>query len=190
MTRIAMGAALGGLAVYLYDPEFGEQRRGRLLSLWREKREGALQAGRAAGDAVESARPLAQGVTRVLGRQDWLGSLGRGRPTGSLPKLIGAAAIGGSLVYFLDPTKSFERRERLLSPRLVGVSRARSAYGQSAQADRRCCHRWLASLLPGPDERLRAPGAIALGWAGQGAISAGDRSPGRPADGQRCQAKR
>jgi hypothetical protein len=137
-----MGAALGGLAVYLYDPEFGEQRRGRLSSRWREKREGALQAGRAAGDAVESARPLAQGVaqgvTRVFGRQDWSGSLGRGRPTSSLPKLIGAAAIGGSLAYFLDPAKGFERRERLLSAgRAKGLSAleiARLGVRQTANA--------------------------------------------------------
>ena len=138
MNRIAMGAALGGLAVYLYDPEFGEQRRGRLSSLWREKRDGALQAGRAAGDAVESARPLAQGVTRVLGRRDWMGSLGRGRPTASLVKLIGAAAIGGALVYFLDPAKGFERRERLLlAGRAKGLSAleiARQGVRQTANA--------------------------------------------------------
>jgi hypothetical protein len=138
MNRIAMGAALGGLAVYLYDPEFGEQRRGRLSSLWREKREGAMQAGRAAGDVVESARPLAQGVTRVLGRRDWMGSLGRGRPAASLPKLIGAAAIGGALVYFLDPAKGSQRRERLLSAgRAKGLSAleiARQGVRQAADA--------------------------------------------------------
>jgi len=34
MKRIALGAALGGLAVYFYDPELGESRRGRMSSLW------------------------------------------------------------------------------------------------------------------------------------------------------------
>ena len=33
MKRLAMGAALGGLAVYLFDPELGEERRERLSSL-------------------------------------------------------------------------------------------------------------------------------------------------------------
>lgn len=115
MNRIAIGAALGGLAVYLYDPESGEDRRRRLFSVWREKRENALQAGRAAGEAVESARPLAGGVARMLGRRGWMKNLERGRPTASLRKLIGAAAIGGALVYLLDPAKGSERRQRLLS---------------------------------------------------------------------------
>jgi hypothetical protein len=35
MKRLAMGAALGGFAVYLLDPELGEGRRERLLSHWR-----------------------------------------------------------------------------------------------------------------------------------------------------------
>ena len=33
MKRIALGMALGGLAVYLYDPELGENRRGRRLDV-------------------------------------------------------------------------------------------------------------------------------------------------------------
>lgn len=138
MNRIAMGAALGGLAVYLYDPEFGEKRRGRLASFLRGKRESALQASRAAGKAVQSARPLAHSATTVLGRRDWLRSFKRGRPTASLPKLIGAAAIGGSLVYFLDPAKGSVRRQRLLSAgRAKGLSAletARRRVRQTAEA--------------------------------------------------------
>jgi len=99
MNRLTVGAALGGLAVYLFDPELGEERRERLLSLWRENRGSAVQAGRAASQAAESARPLARRLTKAVG----------------LPKLIGAAVIGGTLVYFLDPVKGSERRQRLLS---------------------------------------------------------------------------
>jgi gas vesicle protein len=36
MNRLTMGAALGGLAVYLFDPKLGEERRERVFSLWRE----------------------------------------------------------------------------------------------------------------------------------------------------------
>jgi hypothetical protein len=115
MKRLAMGAALGGLAVYLYDPELGEERRERLFSLWREYRGSAVQAGRAASEAAESARPLARRVTKAIGRRDWARAFDRGRPSVSLPKLIGAAAIGGTLVYFLDPVNGSERRQWLLS---------------------------------------------------------------------------
>jgi len=110
MKRFAVGAALGGLAVYLYDPELGEKRRGRLSSFWQENRNSALQAGRAASETIESARPMARRMTRAMGRRDWAQALDRGRPTASLPKLIGAAVVGGAVVYFMDPLKGSERR--------------------------------------------------------------------------------
>ena len=133
-----MGAALGGLAVYLFDPESGEERRERLLSLWRENRDSAVQAGRVVSQAAESARPLARRMTKAVGRGDMTKALDRGRPAVSLPKLIGAAAIGGTLVYFLDPVKGSERRQRLLSAlqekRHSTLEAARQAARQSANA--------------------------------------------------------
>jgi gas vesicle protein len=114
MNRLTMGAALGGLAVYLFDPESGEERRERLLSLWRENRGSAAQAGRVVSQAAESARPLARRMTKAVGRGDWTAAFDRGRPAISLPKLIGAAAVGGALVYFVDPAKGSERRHSAL----------------------------------------------------------------------------
>ena len=114
MNRLTMGAALGGLAIYLFDPESGEERRERLLSLWRENRDSAVQAGRDVSQAAESARPLARRMTKAVGGGDWTEAFDRGRPAVSLPKLIGAAAIGGALVYFLDPVKGSERRHSTL----------------------------------------------------------------------------
>ena len=111
MNRLAIGAALGGLAVYLYDPELGENRRGRLFDLWRENRNGALQAGRTASETIESARPLARRIRKAVGRGDWTLAGERGRPSaGLLPVLIGAAAVGGTVVYFMDPLKGSARR--------------------------------------------------------------------------------
>ena len=115
MKRLTIGVALGGLAVYLFDPELGEERRERLLSVWRVNRDTASHAGRAAFQAVETARPLARRMTKVVGRRDWAEAFGRRRPAVSLPKIIGAAAVGGALVYFLDPMHGSERRQRLLS---------------------------------------------------------------------------
>jgi hypothetical protein len=109
MNRLALGAALGGLAAYLYDPESGAQRRDRLSAMWQENRDNAMQAGRAASDTIDSARPLARRVSRAVANTDWASALER-RPKASVPRLLGAAAIGGVLVYFMDPTKGSQRR--------------------------------------------------------------------------------
>jgi len=111
---MALGAALGGLAVYLYDPELGENRRGRLFSLWRENRNSALQAGRTASETFDSARPLARRITNAIGRGTWPVVIERGRRGTSLSGLIGAAAIGGAVVYFMDPVKGSARRMSVL----------------------------------------------------------------------------
>jgi len=110
MKRIAIGAALGGLAVYLYDPELGERRRGRLSSLWSENRNSALQARRAASDTIDSARPMARRITRAIGRGSWPVVIERGGRAISLPGLVGAAAVGGVVVYFMDPVRGSARR--------------------------------------------------------------------------------
>lgn len=110
MKRIAFGAALGGLAVYLYDPELGENRRGRLSSLWRENRNSALQAGRTASESIDAAGPLARRIKKAIGRRSWPVVIDRGRRATTLPGLIGAAAIGGAVVYFMDPVKGSARR--------------------------------------------------------------------------------
>jgi gas vesicle protein len=124
MNRLAVGAVLGGLAVYLYDPELGEERRERLLSVWRENRDSAVHAGRVASQAVESARPLARRMTKKAAGIDWAEPFDRSRPAAGLRKLIGAAAIGGTLVYFLDPVKGSERRQWLLSALESGLQAA------------------------------------------------------------------
>jgi hypothetical protein len=113
MKRIAIGAALGGLAVYLYDPELGETRRERLSSLWHENRNGVLQAGRTASETIDSARPLARRITTSIGRGDW--RLGRRiRPVASLPGFVGAVAVGGAVVYFMDPIEGGARRQQAM----------------------------------------------------------------------------
>jgi hypothetical protein len=110
MKRIVLGAALGGLAVYLYDPELGENRRARVSSLWQENRNSALQAGRTASETIDSARPLVRRITKAIGRGRWPVVIERGRRATTLPGLIGAAAVGGAVVYFMDPVKGSARR--------------------------------------------------------------------------------
>jgi hypothetical protein len=114
MKRLAIGAALGGFAAYLYDPEFGVERRARLSSQLRAGRASALQAGRAASPIIESARPVARRMTNAVSRVDWTQPLKRVRPAATLRRMLGAAVVGGALVYFMDPVKGSQRRQSAL----------------------------------------------------------------------------
>ena len=110
MKRLAMGAAAGAIAAYLGDPKLGAQRRERLVSLWQDNRDTAVQAGQTARGAFDSARPVARRVTQAIGSRDLAKLLERRRSSVTVPKLIGAAAVGGALMYFLDPVRGSERR--------------------------------------------------------------------------------
>ena len=111
MKRLAMGAAVGSLAAYLFDPKLGAERRERLYSVWQDNKDTAVQAGKTASRAVESARPVALRVTKAVGAGDWAKALEPRRRSASFPKLLGAVAVGGALVYFLDPTRGPARRQ-------------------------------------------------------------------------------
>ncbi|MEP6752361.1 MAG: YtxH domain-containing protein [Candidatus Dormiibacterota bacterium] len=110
MKRLAMGAAVGSLAAYLFDPKLGAERRERLYSVWQDNKGTAVQAGKTASRAVESARPVALRVTRAVGAGDWAKVLEPRRRSAGFPRLLGAVAVGGALVYFLDPVRGPERR--------------------------------------------------------------------------------
>jgi hypothetical protein len=134
MKRLAVGAALGGFAAYLFDPKLGAERRDWLSSLWRDNRDTAIQAGQTASRALESARPVARRMTKAVGRGDWAQVFERRRPSVSVPKLIGAAAVGGALMYFLDPVRGPERRRSLIATGRRAVAKmidvARTAPGR------------------------------------------------------------
>ena len=110
MKRLAMGAAVGAVAAYLGDPKLGAQRRERLVSLWQDNRDTAVQARQTASRAFDSARPVARRVTQAIGSRDLVKLLERRRSSVTVPKLIGAAAVGGALMYFLDPVRGSDRR--------------------------------------------------------------------------------
>lgn len=114
MKRLAVGAALGGFAAYLFDPKLGAERRERLMSVWQDNRDTAVQAGQTASRALESARPVAQRVTKAVSAGDWAKLFEQRRRSATLPKLLGAAAVGGALMYFLDPVRGPERRRTTL----------------------------------------------------------------------------
>lgn len=114
MNRVTIGAALGGAAVYFFDPQRGEDRRRRVQSLWRENRDTALEVERGVSQSAESMRPLVRRMKHGLERGDWA----EGRGPNWVPGVTGiiiAAALGGALVYFLDPENGLVRRQRVLS---------------------------------------------------------------------------
>src|SRR5258708_28847189 len=116
MKRLAVSAALGGLTTYFYDPKLGAERRDRLYSLWQGNRDTAVQAGQTASRALESARPVARRLTKAVGHGDW-GQVLERRRSSALPKLIGAAAVGGAVMYFVDPVRGPEQRRATLAAR-------------------------------------------------------------------------
>jgi|ERR1700693_1282287 len=114
MSRFTIGAALGGAAVYFFDPLQGEDRRRRLQSLWRENRDTALQVGGGVSQAAESMRPLVRRMKRGIKQGDWAEDAG----ASWVPAVTGifvATAFGGALVYFLDPQNGLVRRKRILT---------------------------------------------------------------------------
>jgi hypothetical protein len=114
MSRFTIGVALGGAAVYFFDPLQGEDRRGRVQSLWRENRDTALEVGGGVSQAAESMRPLVQRVKRRLERGDWAED-GGSNWVRAVTGIIAATAFGGALVYFLDPQNGLVRRKRILT---------------------------------------------------------------------------
>ena len=114
MSRFTIGIALGGAAVYFFDPLQGEDRRRRVQSLWRENRDTARQVGGGVTQAAESMRPVVGRVRRRLEQGDWAEDAGRSW----VPALTGvviATAFGGALVYFLDPQNGLVRRKRIVT---------------------------------------------------------------------------
>lgn len=114
MKRLAIGAALGGAAVYFLDPQNGERRRRQVQSLWSDNRDTVMQAGEGVTRAAVSVPPLVRRVRRGLETGDWTEERSPRwglRFTG----LIGVAAIGGAAMYFLDPEQGAARRRRILS---------------------------------------------------------------------------
>jgi len=114
MNRMTIGAALGGAAMYFFDPQQGEDRRRRIQSLWRKNRDTALEVGGGVSQTAESMRPLVRRMKRGLERRDWAEDDG----PNWVPVVTGivvSTAFGGALVYFLDPENGLVRRQRVVS---------------------------------------------------------------------------
>jgi hypothetical protein len=106
MNRLVIGSALGGVAMYFLDSERGARRRSEAAKVWRER----------GGAAMEAVEPYAHEVRRRwLSRVGWPGSRGRIVEVNDMRKTLFAAALGGALVFFLDPERGEERRRKLMS---------------------------------------------------------------------------
>jgi hypothetical protein len=114
MSRFTIGAALGGAAVFFFDPLQGEDRRRRLQSLWRENRDTAHQVGAGVSQAAESMGPLVRRMKRGLEQRDWAEDARASWAPGVAGILV-ASAFGAGLVYFLDPQNGPVRRKRVIT---------------------------------------------------------------------------
>ena len=114
MSRFTIGAALGGAAVYFFDPLQGEDRRRRVQSLWRDNRDTANQVGAGVSQAAESMRPLVRRMKRGFEQRDWVDDVSVSWALALMGVLV-AAAVGGSLVYLLDAQNGPVRRKRILT---------------------------------------------------------------------------
>ncbi len=133
MKRVAIAAALGGAAVYFFDPQRGEDRRRRAQSLWRKNRDTALEVESGVAQAAESMRPLVRRMKRGVGRGDWAEGGGPNwglRVTGT----ILAAALVGSIVFFLDPENGLVRRQRVLSFLMERQDAFKESFGNAEKA--------------------------------------------------------
>jgi hypothetical protein len=132
MNRMTIGAALGGAAMYFFDPQQGEDRRRRIQSLWRENRDTALEVGGGVSQAAESMRPLVRRMKRGLERRDWAEDDG----PNWVPVVTGivvSTAFGGALMYFLDPENGLVRRQRVVHWSGLGALWLLGGYSTSPQ---------------------------------------------------------
>lgn len=117
LNRWLTGAVSGGLVTYFLDPDNGEERRNRLAALWKNNQDNARHAAHMAAEAVGRAGPLAEQLRE--GRWDalrWDALFPPKRQEVPMAvKLLVATAVGGMLVYFLDPDSGERRRRRVLS---------------------------------------------------------------------------
>jgi gas vesicle protein len=63
--RFLLGLAVGGAAVYLFDPENGAARRAQLQSWWRENEGSMREAGRSTVETIKRAQPAAEQAVEV-----------------------------------------------------------------------------------------------------------------------------
>ena len=110
LNRWFAGAVTGGLATYFLDPELGERRRRNLVAVWRENEGTAREAQQMAARAVAQMEPIAY---RLSGGR-WP-ARDPGMEVGGVMRLLLGTAIGGALVYFLDPQSGAARRRRAVS---------------------------------------------------------------------------
>ena len=110
MDRITIGAPLGGAAVYILDPQRGEDRRRRVQSFWRENRDTAFEVGGGLSQAAESVRPMVRRVKRGFGRGGWTEGGGPNWVPGVTGIIIAAALGGVPLATVVNEYVAHERR--------------------------------------------------------------------------------
>jgi gas vesicle protein len=114
MKRWLAGAISGGLAAYFLDPDNGDDRRRRLLGVWRANQGNVREAGQIASRTAAQIEPFARKAAGRLTAGRWPVER-RQVEVSDMMKVLVAGAIGGAVMYLLDPDKGKSRRRRAVS---------------------------------------------------------------------------
>jgi gas vesicle protein len=118
MRPAVIAAVLGGLAMFLLDPDAGRRRRRDLARVLGEAREPLQQAGKSSRRAARDAQKASRQAAKTVGqwRQDASGRSAGPSATAWVLVLAGiaaAAATGVAIAYAFDRERGAQRRGRL-----------------------------------------------------------------------------
>jgi gas vesicle protein len=113
-----IAAVLGGLAMFLLDPDAGRRRRRDLVRVLGEAQQPLQQAGKSSRRAARDARKASRQAAKTVGewRRDASGRAAGPPATAWILVLAGiatAAAAGVAAAYAFDPQRGARRRRRL-----------------------------------------------------------------------------
>lgn len=139
MVRALIAAVLGGVAVFLFDPDLGTRRRKGLAKLAGQGRESLEQAGKRSRRAATEAKKASRRGAKTIGQLKRDVSGEPSGPSAGTWVLLGggilaAGAIGAGIAYAMDPDRGAARREQLRQKALDTRNQLQQQGAQAADA--------------------------------------------------------